>query len=285
MLQNAEGLPAEPKDVPADYPLRISWPGILVDDENHREDIIARVEDSLKVIWKDRWEAIEQEACETLGVKTLREYIGKPAKFFADHLKRYSKSRRQAPIYWPLSTKSGSYTLWLYYHRLTDQTLHTCLADFLDPKIRKIQAELDSLTGSGVGGSRVGELRQFLDELKDLHDEIERIINLPWKPNLNDGVLITASPLWKLFRLPKWQKDLKACWDKLAKGEYDWAHLAYSIRPREVEKACEKDRSIAIAHGLEHLCKIESPKPKKKRAKNTEEEEPDEDEPQLIEED
>jgi len=262
MLQNAEGLPAEPKDVPADYPLRISWPGILVDDENHPEDIVARVEDALKVIWKDQWEAIEQEACGILGVKTLREYFGKPAKFFADHLKRYSKSRRQAPIYWPLSTKTGSYTLWLYYHRLTDQTLYTCLADFLDPKIRKVQAELDSLTGSGVGGSRVGDLREFLDELKDLHDEIERVIKLPWKPSLNDGVLITASPLWKLFRLPKWQKDLKACWDKLAKGEYDWAHLAYSIRRREVEKACEKDRSIAIAHGLEHLCKVQASKAK-----------------------
>ena len=281
MLQNDEGLPAEPKDVPADYPLPISWSGILVDDENHPEDIIVRVEDSLKVIWKDRWEAIEQEACENLGVKTLREYFGKPAKFFADHLKRYSKSRRQAPIYWPLSTKSGSYTLWLYYHRLTDQTLHTCLADFLDPKIRKVQAELDSLTGSG--GSRVGDLREFLDELKDLHDEIERVIKLPWKPNLNDGVLITASPLHKLFRLPKWQKDLKACWDKLAKGEYDWAHLAHTIWPARVEKACEKDRSLAIAHGLEHLCKIELPKAKK-RGKKTEDEDPEEDEPELIEE-
>jgi hypothetical protein len=285
MLQNAEGLPAEPKDVPGDYPLRISWPGILVDDENHPEDIVARVREAIEVIWKDRAEAIEQEACGILGVKTLRDYFRRPAAFFADHLKRYSKSRRQAPIYWPLSTKSGSYTLWLYYHRLTDQTLHTCLADFLDPKIRKVQSELDALTGSGGSGTRVGELREFLDELKDLRDEIERVVKLPWKPNLNDGVLITASPLWKLFRLPKWQKDLKACWDKLAKGEYDWAHLAYSIRPREVEKACEKDRSIAIAHGLEHLCKIEPPKPKKKRVKKAAEEETEEDEPQLIEED
>jgi hypothetical protein len=85
---------------------------------------------------------------------------------------------------------------------------------------------------------------------------------------------------------PKWQKDLKACWDKLAKGKYDWAHLAYSIWPDRVEKACEKDRSIAIAHGLEHLCKIEPPKPKKQRAKEpTEGEELDEDESELIEED
>ncbi len=284
MLQNAEGLPAEPKDVPAGYPLRISWPGILVDDENHPEDIVARVRKAIEVIWKDRAEAIEQEACGILGVRALRDYFRRPTAFFADHLKRYSKSRRQAPIYWPLSTKSGSYTLWLYYHRLTDQTLHTCLADFLDPKIRKVQTELDSLTGSGVGGTRAGELREFLDELKDLRDEIERIIKLPWKPNLNDGVLITASPLWKLFRLPRWQKDLKACWDKLSKGDYDWAHLAYSIWPSRVEKACEKDRSIAIAHGLEHLCKIEPPKPKKKRGKKAAEEEPEE-EPELIEED
>jgi hypothetical protein len=279
MLQNAEGLPAAPKDLPADYPLRISWPGILVDDENHRskegycEDIVARVREAIEVIWKDRAEAIEQEACEILGVKTLRDYFRRPSAFFADHLKRYSKSRRQAPIYWPLSTKTGSYTLWLYYHRLTDQTLHTCLADFLDPKIRKVQSELDSLTGSGVGGSRVGELREFLDELKDLHDEIERVIKLPWKPNLNDGVIITACPLHKLFRLPKWQKDLKACWDKLVKGEYDWAHLAYTIRPREVEKACEKARSIAIAHGLEHLCKVQPPKAKKRGKKAVENDE------------
>ena len=56
MLQNAESLPAEPKDVPADYPLRISWPGILVDDENHPEDIVARICEAIEVLWKDRAE-------------------------------------------------------------------------------------------------------------------------------------------------------------------------------------------------------------------------------------
>lgn len=285
MLQNAEGLPAEPKDVPADYPLRISWPGIMVDNENHPEDIVARVREAIEVIWKDRAEAIEQEACGILGAKTLRDYFRRPAAFFADHLKRYSKSRRQAPIYWPLSTKSGSYTLWLYYHRLTDQTLHTCLADFLDPKLRKVQSELDALAGSGGGATRAGELREFIDELKDLRDEIECAIKLPWKPNLNDGVLITASPLHKLFRLPKWQKELKACWDKLAKGDYDWAHLAYTIWPGRVEKACEKDRSIAIAHGLERLCKIQSPKPKKKQGKKVTADDAADEELALTEED
>jgi len=159
MLQNIEGLPAEPKDVPADYPLRISWPGILVDDDNHPEDIVARVREAIEVIWKERAEAIEQEACGILGVKTLGDYFRRPTSFFADHLKRYSKSRRQAPIYWPLSTKSGSYTLWLYYHRLTDQSLHACLADFLDPKIRNVQLEIDSLRESGRNATRLERCR------------------------------------------------------------------------------------------------------------------------------
>jgi hypothetical protein len=277
-LQNAQGLPLGKEEVGKmkeegiwNYPIEIPWDGILVDDPNHPLDLERRVREVIEIIWSGKdggptAEAIEHEACEILGVKSLRDYFRKPAGFFADHLKRYSKSRRQAPIYWPLSTASGSYTLWIYYHRLTDQTLHTVLADFLEPKIRNVQAELDAHQAGG-NGQKAGESRDFLDELKDLRDEIERIIKLPWKPNLNDGVLITASPLSKLFRLTKWQKDLKACWDDLEAGEYDWAHLAHSIWPQRVEKACERDRSIAIAHGLEHLCKVEPPKPKKKRSK------------------
>jgi hypothetical protein len=76
---------------------------------------------------------------------------------------------------------------------------------------------------------------------------------LPYKPDLNDGVLITASPLWKLFRLPKWRKDLEVCWKELEAAEYDWAHLAYAIWPDRVREVCKRDRSIAIAHDLEDL--------------------------------
>jgi len=265
MLQNAEGLPAEQKDVPPNYPLRITWSGILVDDENHHEDIVARIRKGLEVVWSDGAEAIETEVCSLLGVKTLRDYFRRPSGFFADHLQRYSKSRRQAPIYWPLSTAKGSYTLWIYYHRLTDQTLHTALADFIEPKLKTVRAEICALRESATLRSRLEELQDLEKELIEFRDEIERIIKLPWKPNLNDGVLITASPLSKLFRLPKWQKDIKTCWEKLEKGDFDWAHLAYSIWPKRVEDVCQKDRSVAIAHGLEHLCEAKQPKAKGKK--------------------
>ena len=273
-LQNEQGLPLNREDVNRlkqqgcwEYPIEIPWDGILVDDSAHPRDLEGRLHEVLQIIWTDRWEALEQGACEILGVESLREYFRRPSGFFADHLGRYSKSRRQAPIYWPLTTARGSYSLWLYYHRLSDQTLHTVLADFVDPKIKAIQAEIRALRESPIHQARLDELLDLETELADFRGEIERIIKLPWKPNLNDGVVITASPLWRLFRLPRWQRDLKACWQKLEKGEYDWAHLAYSIWPRRVEEASKRDRSIAIAHGLEHLCRVEATRPKGNRGR------------------
>ncbi|MCI0487529.1 MAG: BREX-1 system adenine-specific DNA-methyltransferase PglX [Blastocatellia bacterium] len=271
MLQNEQGLPAEPNDVPDTYALRISWGGILVDDPGHAEDIEGRMREVLHVIWRNRAEAIEQEACEILGVRSLRDYLSKPAAFFADHLKRYSKSRRQAPIYWPLSTASGSYTLWLYYHRLTDQTLYTCVNNFIEPKLSAVRDTLSQLRAK-AGRSRDEEkeferLQDFELELQQFRDELLRLARLPWHPNLNDGVQITAAPLWNLFRLSKWQKTLKDTWQKLEKGEYDWAHLAYTLWPERVREKCKKDKSLAIAHGLEELYE-EPPAPaKKKRAR------------------
>ena len=147
MLQNAAGLPAIPADVPADYPLRISWPGILVDDPGHDEDIESRVKEVLAVLWPYRSDAIAQEAAELLRVRALRDFFRKPSGFFADHLKRYSKGRRQAPIYWAISTASGSYTIWLYYHRFKRDTLSLALEHYAKPKLRHEQSKLDHLRG------------------------------------------------------------------------------------------------------------------------------------------
>jgi len=282
-LQNEQELPLTQDDVERlqgadgwNYPMEIPWHGILADDADHPNDIVFRMREVLTLIWNDRAETIEQEACEILGARDLREYFRKPSFFFADHLKRYSKSRRQAPIYWPLSTASGSYTLWIYYHRLNDDSLYTALNKYVKPKIddtegelRRIESELPNATGREASSLRTAfeETRVFLDELREFRDELARVADLPYKPNLNDGVLITASPLWNLFRLPKWRKDVQECWKKLEAGDYDWAHLAYSIWPDRVQAVCKNDRSIAIAHGLESLCELAAKPAKKKRSK------------------
>jgi hypothetical protein len=274
-----DGLVKNPTIPDSEYPLRISWDGVLVDDPGfngdrpHRDDIVRRVREVLDLLWKEKAHEIEQEACDILGVSELRDYFRKPAKFFQDHLKRYSKSRRKAPIYWPLSTASGSYTLWIYYHRLTDQTLYTAVNKYVEPKISEVERSLrhveDDLKAASGGEAtrlrdRLNETQTFLGELRDLREELLRIAALPYKPDLNDGVIISAAPLNGLFSLRSWANDTKKVWNKLKKGDYDWAHLAYAIWPDRVRNVCKKDRSIAIAHGLEELCEVENPASKKK---------------------
>jgi hypothetical protein len=69
--------------------------------------------------------------------------------FFAFHLQRYSKSRRKAPIYWPLATASGSYTLWVYYPSLSSQTLYTAINDFVEPKLKQVGADVSGAAQQG----------------------------------------------------------------------------------------------------------------------------------------
>ena len=127
MLKGDDGLP--PTVSPAGYAVRIDSSSIFPDDPDHSDDIVRRVREVLELIWKDRAEAIEKEACEILGVKELRDYFRKPGKggFWDDHVSRYSKSRRKAPIYWLLQSSKKNYALWLYYHRLDKDILFKAL--------------------------------------------------------------------------------------------------------------------------------------------------------------
>jgi hypothetical protein len=223
-------------------------------NESSNQDIVNNMFDIVGRIWGNQGRIFLENMESVLEGRSIRDYLSHPSKFFAYHLNGYSKSRRQAPIYWPLQTPSCSYTLWVYYHNLNEQTLYTCINDFVEPKLEQVAQDLNSLrSNSGRSSQEEKELEKLNDlaiELRDFRDELLRIAKF-WKPNLNDGVQITAAPLWKLFQHKAWQKKLKETWESLELGEYDWAHLACSIWPDRVLRKCHQDRSLAIAHNVE----------------------------------
>ncbi|XKE41449.1 type II restriction endonuclease subunit M [Cobetia sp. UIB-001] len=230
--------------------------GILVDDAGHEHDLPRLMADVL--------ETVDAQVDED-----LRRWLRR--NFFKYHLQQYSKSRRKAPIYWPLAMASGNYTLWLYYPDLTDQTLFTAVNDFVEPKLKQVDSELGNLRLSGASRSRADEKRleelsDFRDELADLRDTLLRIAP-DYKPSHDDGVQITAAPLWPLFRHKPWQKVLKETWEKLEQGDYDWAHLAMAYWPERVREKCVTDKSLAIAHDLEHLYVEPESAPKQTRGR------------------
>jgi hypothetical protein len=223
-------------------------PDILVDDEGHPDDLTAR---ALAVA-----ERVKVDAPENLRAWLARE-------FFPLHIKMYSKSRRKAPIYWQLATPSASYSVWLYIHAFSKDTLFRVQNDYVAPKLAHEERRLDSLTAELRDGATAAQRKQlaaqeaFVEELRTFLDEVKRVAPL-WNPNLDDGVIINFAPLWRLVPQNKaWQKELKSTWDALCEGKYDWAHLAMHLWPERVVPKCAKDRSLAIAHGLEDVFWVE----------------------------
>jgi hypothetical protein len=230
--------------------------GILVDDQGHPNDLARLIEEVLARV-------------EAPVPADVRRWLQRD--FFPFHHKQYSKSRRKAPIYWPISTISGSYALWLYYPSLTGQTLYTAANDFVEPKLKQVGQDVAALRSKGSARSRDDEktfeaLQTLELELIELRDTLLQIAPT-YRPNHDDGVQITAAPLWQLFRHKPWQKVLKDTWAKLEKGDYDWAHLAMSYWPDRVSEKCKTDKSLAIAHNLEHLYIEPEPKPTKGRSR------------------
>jgi hypothetical protein len=243
MLQGEDGLPLS--EAPPGYPLKIDDDGILVDDEYHPEDVITRLRELLTLLWGDKSDSIEREICEILGVKSLREYFRKPSAggFWDSHVKRYSKSRRKAPIYWLLQSSKKNYALWIYYHRLTPDTLFRALERYVKPKIQMEESRLAEMQAerekAGTGGASVKRLERAIDkqeafvgELADFKEKLERAASLFLEPDLDDGVVLTIAPLHELV---PW-KEAASYWDELLEGKYEWSTIGKQLRKKGIVK-------------------------------------------------
>ncbi|MDB2596165.1 BREX-1 system adenine-specific DNA-methyltransferase PglX [Pseudomonadales bacterium] len=179
----------------------------------------------------------------------IEKYIQK--EFFDSHFKKYSMSRRNAPIYWPLQTPSGSYTLWVYYPSVNGQTLFNAVNDFVDPKIDFVVGELYKLNPrTQLQEAEIESLSLFLGELQSFREDLLAVAKF-WTPNLSDGVNINAAPLYKLISHPKWRSILKKIWEELEEGDYLWSTMAYYLNKERAIRFCLEDRSVAIAHGID----------------------------------
>ncbi len=260
------------KKRPDNYPILFPEDGILVQDFHHENNITRAIEKVVYEIWGANGNNFINELSDIGKYSSLDDFLSMPNGFFDFHYTRYTKSRREAPIYWPLSTPSGSYTVWVYYPKLNDQTIFKIISNYLIPKEEALEVEIrEGQNNTSLDNKGLKELQVkivFLNELQYFHTELLRVANLPYRPVHEDGVLICAAPLFKLVRHTKWRKSTEDCWKALEKGEYDWTHMAYSIWPDSIRKKCANDLSMAIAHGLEDICNI---KPKEKKEKKKKE--------------
>src|SRR5262249_13822740 len=140
--------------------------------------------------------------------------------FFEHHLKLHSKSRRRAPILWQLAIPSVRYSVWVYAHRLSRDSLFQIQNDVVIPKLAHEERQLNNLiqrAGLSLSAKERKEIayqQAFVEELRSFLDEVKRVAPL-WNPTLEDGVAVTMAPLWRLVPQSKpWQKELKTKWEQ-----------------------------------------------------------------------
>jgi hypothetical protein len=227
MLLGANGVP--PVVAPGGYPIGLPPDGLLVDEPGHSWDVEQRVADSAVALFGSE-EPMGDALAELMKRPSLGGYLR--SEFFKDHLGRYSMSRRKAPIYWQLQVPLKTWGIWLYAPRLSREMLFAVVREteqrqrLAEQQIGHLQREAET----GGGGRKASEVAKELEveqklavELKSFRAEAERIANLGWEPDLDDGMVLNAAPLADLF--PAW-KDAAKYRKELRAGKHEWATVA-----------------------------------------------------------
>jgi hypothetical protein len=209
-----------------------SWtegPSVMVDQSGHERDLTACVQRACRRLLGGN--EVPQEALDCLGARGSLTRLLRSA-FFNQHLSMYSMSRRRAPIYWQLQVPSKSWGLWLYAPRLSREMLFAIVREteqrqrLAEQQITHLQREAESGSGGRLASAVAKELdaeQRLAVELESFRAEAERIANLGWEPDLDDGMALNAAPLADLF--PAW-KDAASYRKELRAGKYEWATAA-----------------------------------------------------------
>ena len=247
--------------------LQIPEDGILTNSIEDPLSLTSKVREVIHYIWPQKGDDFEYELCQLIGYKNLQAYFESLNGFFDYHFKRYTKSRRKAPIYWPLTSEDGSLTYWIYYPKLSINTLPSLIIKLRNENERL----LSSINGAMVSKDKnlENDLRAKQYQVESMMAEIDRVIDSGYEPNHDDGVPVTSCPLVNLISHRGWKTECQKNFNDLTKGDLDWSHLAMSMFPARVTQKAKTDWCMALTHGLEHLCD-NKPKVKKPRKKNEE---------------
>lgn len=249
---------------PCPAQLAVPSDGIMTNEEESPLCLASHVREVMILLWGDRADDMEYELCQLIGCKSLQAYLSSPTGFFDYHFKRYTKSRRKAPIYWLIASEDGTVDYWIYYPKLSKNTLPQLIIQ-LREKGEQLRTRLNAALAAH-DKTQETQVRAKQEKVEGMMEKLNRIIEAGYVPNHDDGVPVTAAPLQHLAASRLWRTECEKNMEILAKGDYDWSHLAMSMYPARVAQKAKKDWCMALTHGLEHICE-NKPKEKKTRKK------------------
>ncbi len=228
--------------------------GIAVFDPNHSRDLPTLVSKAMELMLG---QAQAQEVIQQAAGGDLRKFLEKD--FFTQH---HIKQYRKRPVYWPIQSAKRSYGFVLFHEKIDSNTFYALQQEpYMPTKRRAVQLRLEEvgkkvLTAQGAARKPIekemDELRQLAEELAQFAKDLDAITRGGYEPEtdwIDDGVILRMAPLWSV--IPLWKSEPKKYWGELSAGKYDWSRIAMKYWPDRVKKACQKNKSYAIAHGHE----------------------------------
>lgn len=246
------------------YPIDLPSSAMFVVDRADPDLADRLLGDALAHLWPKAAPDALSQICGALRVDHLSSYLSDPgaAGFYTDHARRYSKGRRRAPLYTWFGTASGSFGVLLMAPAATSDTLFILRNEVVAPRLARAERAAEaarSETGEkGTTATRaaLAAAEALATELREFAAELDRVIPL-WAPNVDDGVVVNTAPFFRLLPHRDSRTKAEAAWKELCDGDLDWSRLAMRFWPERVVPKCAKDRSLAIAHGLEDVFWVE----------------------------
>ena len=245
---------------PRGYPLELPSSAMFVVDRADPDLADRLLGDALARVWPNASPDAVTQLSGVLRVAHLSSYLSDPGAsgFYTDHARRYSKGRRRAPLYTWFGTASGTFGVLLMAPAATADTLFILRNEILTPRLARAERAADAArsetgeTGTAATRSALAAAEALVAELRAFASELDRVIPL-WGPSIADGVVVNTAPFYRLVPHRDSRTKAEATWKELSDGDLDWAHLAMRLWPERVVPKCAKDRSLAIAHGLEDV--------------------------------
>lgn len=171
------------------------------------EDIIEKIYMCIQNLYgEDLGDSIFDEIELILG-KSLEDYLIKD--FFNTHVRKYKKR----PIYWHICSPNKTFNCFIYYHKLDNDTLYKVKSIYLSQMIDRYEEDLKYYTGQLIEARTKGDKskeKDFKDKCSDLEAKLEdlnildkKIMEiLPYKPNIDEGVLYNIIPIEPILSAP-----------------------------------------------------------------------------------
>ena len=167
----------------------------VLDDEWFEDDIVARFRQFLKASFgEENFQKNLAFVEDNIKQGDIRKYFDR--SFYRDHYKRYSKR----PIYWKFTSPKGHFSVLVYMHRYTPDTLNNILNNYLREFIEKLETRKERMKHQEQSGStgekasatkEIDKLNAMIKDCKNYEREIlyplasERI-----EMDLDDGVVV-----------------------------------------------------------------------------------------------